>query len=142
MYISPVSAAAIVKMVTYIEQQYADLSAMNWTIIVFVCLVVIGIAVVFVYTAKLLFQRKVRQARMIADLAISGEADVDEHDIWIAVEILQTEWERRKLSGDKEAHEDSRRIVRLLDIRSKLIGNNIEDKRNCKPKGEQKQWEY
>lgn len=112
---------------------------MNWTIIVFVCLGFIGITVVFVYTAKLLFQRKVWQARLIADLAISGDVNVDEHDIWLAVEILQTEWERRKLSGDKEAHEDSRRIERLLDIRSKLIENNIEDKRNCKSKDEQKE---
>ena len=111
---------------------------MNWPIIVFVCLAVIGVVVVFVYTAKMLFRRKVRQARLIADLAISNQADVDEHDIWLAVEILQTEWERRKLSGDNEAHEDSRRIVKLLDIRSKLIENNIEDKKNCKPKDKQK----
>lgn len=110
---------------------------MNWTIIVFVCLGVIGVTVVFVYTAKLLFQRKVRQARLIADLAIKGEADVDEHDIWLAVNILHTEWERRKLSGDREAHEDSRRIVKLLDIRAKLIENERNGEKDEKPKHEQ-----
>jgi len=88
---------------------------MNWAIFLFVCLGVIGIPVVLVYTTKMLFQRKVRQARYVADKAIKGEADVDEHDILLTIDILQTEWERRKLSG-QEATEDGVRLYKLADI--------------------------
>lgn len=88
---------------------------MNWTIFLFVCLGVIGILIVLVYTTKMLFQRKVRQARYVADKAIKGEADVDEHDIRLSIDILQTEWERSKLSG-KEATEDGVRLYKLADI--------------------------
>ncbi len=101
---------------------------MNWSIILYICVVVIGIAVVFICTAKILFQRKVRQARYVADKAISGEADIDEHDIRLAIDILQTEWERRKLSG-REATEDGVRIYKLADIWQQ----------RGKPKDEQKQ---
>ena len=88
---------------------------MNWTIFLFVCLGVIGILVFLVYTTKMLFQRKVRQARYVADKAIKGEADIDEHDIRLAIDILQTEYERRKLSG-QEPTEDGVRIYKLADI--------------------------
>ena len=88
---------------------------MNWSIILYICVVVIGIAVVFICTAKILFQRKVRQARYVADQAIQGKEDIDEHDIRLAIDILQTEWERRKLSG-REATEDGVRIYKLVDI--------------------------
>jgi len=88
---------------------------MNLTLIVFVCLGIIGVALVFICTAKILFQRKVRQARYVADQVIQGKEDIDEHDIWLAINILQTEWERRKLSG-KEATEDGVRIYKLVDI--------------------------
>jgi len=86
----------------------------NWGIFVYVCLGIIAIAVVFIYTAKFLFQRKVRQARYVADQVC--KEDIDEHDIWLAIDILQTEWERRKLSGNEETNEDSLRILKLLDI--------------------------
>lgn len=88
---------------------------MNLTLIAFVCLGIIGVALVFICTTKILFQRKVRQARYVADQAIQGKEDIDEHDIWLAIDILQTEWERRKLSG-KEATEDGVRIYKLADI--------------------------
>ncbi len=88
---------------------------MNLILIVFVCLGIIGVALVFICTAKILFQRKVRQARYVADQAIQGKEDIDEHDIWLAIDILQTEWERRKLSG-REATEDGVRIYKLVDI--------------------------
>jgi hypothetical protein len=93
-----------------------------------VCLGVVGIAVVFICTAKILFQRKVRQARYIADKAIEGETDVDEHDIWLAIDILQVEYERRKLSGREET-EDGARMYKLADIWQQ----------RGKPKDEQKQ---
>ena len=88
---------------------------MNLTLIVFVCLGIIGVALAFICTAKILFQRKVWQARYVADQAIQGKEDIDEHDIRLAIDILQTEWERRKLSG-REATEDGVRIYKLVDI--------------------------
>ncbi len=88
---------------------------MNLTLIIFVCLGIIVVVLLFLYTAKILFQHKVRQARYVADKAIKGEANLDEHDIWLAINVLQTEWERKKLSG-REATEDGVRIYKLVDI--------------------------
>ena len=88
---------------------------MNLALIVFVCLGIIVVVLLFLCTAKIIFQHKVRQARCVADKAIKGEANLDEHDIWLAIDILQTEWERRKLSG-REATEDGVRIYKLADI--------------------------
>lgn len=87
---------------------------MNLTLIIYVCSGIILLALLFLCTVKILFQHKVRQARHVADKAIKGEANVDEHDIWLAIDILQTEWERRKLSG-REATEDGVRIYKLVN---------------------------
>lgn len=78
----------------------------------FVCFL-IGVIVLIVRTK---WRNKVAEARRIADLAIAGEVKLDEHDVKLAIDILQTEWERRKSSGNNEPHEDSIRILKMLDF--------------------------
>ena len=77
---------------------------------------------VIVLIVKAKWRNKVVEAREIADLAIAGEAKLDEHDVKLAIDILQTEWERRKLSGDHKPHEDSVRITKMLDFYTETTG--------------------
>ncbi len=100
---------------------------MSETIFYYVCLGVIGFVITFICIVRFLFKRKVRQARYIANIAIKGETDVDEHDIRLAIDILQNEWERKKLSG-KEAHEDGVLIYKLADIYLKQIPKSKNEK--------------